>query len=182
MKPVAPTPAGYAIEAPHAHELEALPAIELKAAELLPLEDLGLELRATGLPLEFFETAAAAGRLWVARHVELSLPVGFAALTLVDAAPHLYELDVLPEHGRRGLGRALVLHAAQWSRTHGFDTLSLTTFRDIPWNAPFYASVGFREVPGTEQGEELSQMLAREARRGLDPDKRVAMRLRLTRR
>jgi hypothetical protein len=58
-------------------------------------------------------------------------------------------------------------------------SLTLTTFRHVPFNAPFYARRGFAEIPAHEQGPELVAQLADEARRGLDPARRVAMRLRL---
>ncbi len=32
------------------------------------------------------------------------------------------------------------------ARAQGFDRLSLCTYRDVPWNGPFYASLGFTEV------------------------------------
>ena len=77
----------------------------------------------------------------------------------------------------RGVGRALVHHVAEWSRASGFETLTLTTFRHLPWNAPFYASVGFAEIPERDRGPELREALAKEATNGFDPSKRVAMRL-----
>ena len=76
--------------------------------------------------------------------------------------------------------RALVHHVAEWSRASGFETLTLTTFRHLPWNAPFYASVGFAEIPERDRGPELREALAKEATNGFDPSKRVAMRLDVT--
>lgn len=58
---------------------------------------------------------------------------------------HIDEVDVLRAFQSQGIGRALLGAAADWARTKGLQTLSLTTFRDVPWNAPFYASFGFRE-------------------------------------
>ena len=69
--------------------------------------------------------------------------VGFA-LVLQDAdTAHLEQLSVLPEFTRRGYGRQLVLGAAEESRRRGHTQLSLRTFADVPWNAPFYATCGF---------------------------------------
>lgn len=170
-------PAGYEIAQPRPHELAALGDVEVRAAALLPLEDLPLEMREEGLPLAFFEEAAREGRLWVARTLEGATPVGFVALTFVDATPHVHEIDVLPEHARRGLGRALLEHAIGWARADGFGAVTLTTFRHIAWNAPFYASLGFAEIAPHEIGSELAETLASEARRGLDPTQRIAMRL-----
>ena len=103
--------------------------------------------------------------------------MGFALFGWVDEAPHLAEMDVLPEHGRRGIGRALVQAAIAWARRQGGGSLSLTTFRDLPWNGPFYASLGFVALAGGELGSGLRAQLEREAEAGLARERRVAMRL-----
>jgi GNAT superfamily N-acetyltransferase len=71
---------------------------------------------------------------------------GFASVAIVDGTAHLSQLAVLPAEGRRGLGTALVVAVFEWARAGGFDTVTLTTFRDVPWNAPFYERMGFRPV------------------------------------
>jgi GNAT superfamily N-acetyltransferase len=86
------------------------------------------------------------GRSWVAADAN-DEPVGFAVACEVDGNGHLAEIDVHPEHGRRGIGRALVEHVCLWARETGYSSLTLTTERDIPWNAPFYAKLGFEIVP-----------------------------------
>ena len=70
-------------------------------------------------------------------------PQGFVCVELVDEIPHIWQLAVDPARGRRGLGRALVEAACDWARFEGFDAITLTTFRDVPWNGPFYESLGF---------------------------------------
>lgn len=80
-------------------------------------------------------------------------PVGFAhVLWLRDdhglPAAHLEQLSVLlPGHGRRGVGTALVRAACEEARWEGHRSISLCTFRDAPWNGPFYRRLGFREEP-----------------------------------
>jgi GNAT superfamily N-acetyltransferase len=72
--------------------------------------------------------------------------VGFASVEIVDGAAHLWQLAVLPSEGRRGLGRALVTAVCDWAMTHGLDAVTVTTFRDVPWNGPFYERLGFRAL------------------------------------
>jgi GNAT superfamily N-acetyltransferase len=170
-------PEGYAIEHPHRDEIPLLSAIEVVAGALFPPEDLPPALRVRTLPLSVLEEALGVGHLWVVRERASRAPVGFAAISVVDGAPHLRQLDVLPEHGRRGLGAGLVLHVARWAREEGFSSLSLTTFRHLAWNAPFYSGLGFVSVPESGQGPELRAVLEGEAAEGLDPAKRVAMAL-----
>lgn len=172
-----PVPPGYSMGLARPDELAHLPAIEKAATDVFPFEDVPRELRGGGLPLDFFEQARRARRLWVVRESECARPVGFAAASLLDGSAHLYELDVLPGHAQRGLGRALVLEVACWAREAGFASLTLTTFRHLAFNGPFYQSLGFEPVPVALQGPEIRATLAQEAERGLDPDKRIAMRL-----
>jgi ribosomal protein S18 acetylase RimI-like enzyme len=73
-------------------------------------------------------------------------PVGFVHVLLIDGQAHLEQLSVLPEHQRQGIGSALTSAAMDEARAQGFDRLSLCTYRDVPWNGPFYRSLGFTEV------------------------------------
>jgi GNAT superfamily N-acetyltransferase len=59
-------------------------------------------------------------------------------------------MDVDPAHGRRGLGAALVETVCDWARIQGYGVISLSTFRDLPWNAPFYAKLGFQILDESE--------------------------------
>ena len=69
--------------------------------------------------------------------------------------------------------------AVAWARGAGRERVVLTTFRHLRWNAPFYAKLGFAEIPRARQGPALRAVLAAEAASGLDPAKRVAMGLAL---
>ena len=73
-------------------------------------------------------------------------PAGFARVDLLAGQAHLEQLAVHPDHGRQGRGRALVRAACRWAADHGHRELTLVTYRDVPWNAPFYASEGFVEI------------------------------------
>ncbi|MCL8024758.1 GNAT family N-acetyltransferase [Nocardioides bruguierae] len=79
--------------------------------------------------------------------------VGFAHVLHLegdDGYPraHLEQLSVLlPAWGRQGIGSALVRAALTESRRDGFNELTLSTYAEVPWNGPFYARLGFAEVP-----------------------------------
>jgi hypothetical protein len=66
----------------------------------------------------------------------------------------------------------------RWAEERGYLAVTLTTFRDVPWNMPFYARLGFEEIPAATLTPALRSVLEDEARRGLDPARRVAMRWR----
>jgi hypothetical protein len=54
--------------------------------------------------------------------------------------------------------------------------VTLTTFRDIPWNAPFYARLGFHELTDCELTPALQARVVEEAAHGLPTEMRVVMR------
>jgi GNAT superfamily N-acetyltransferase len=164
----------YTIDAARLDDLPLLPSIELAAARLLEGHAPASVLQETTSRAELIE-AQRQGLLWVAR--DDGTPIGFAHVTLLESsAAHLAEIDVLPAHGRRGLGRQLVMTVCRWAEQAGYDAVTLTTFRNVPWNMPFYAKLGFAEIPPAETSRPLLEVILEETRRGLDPAKRVVMR------
>jgi ribosomal protein S18 acetylase RimI-like enzyme len=115
----------------------------------------------------------AEGLVWVAE--DAGRLVGFAACQMFLDALHLWELAVRREDQGRGVGKALVEAAVAEARAQAAPAVTLTTFREIPWNAPFYATLGFREVAPSEMNGRLTAILIREKRLGLDADARCAM-------
>jgi len=155
-------------------ELEALAQIEARAATLFDDHPVTAGLPLVDSPPTAYEHSHEAGLLWVARD-EGGRPVGFALCERMDGEIHLEELDVDPEFGRRGIGRTLVEHVCAYAAERGMD-VTLTTFRGVAWNEPFYASLGFREIRGAEVGVELARRVRAEAERGLPVEVRVVMR------
>jgi GNAT superfamily N-acetyltransferase len=73
-------------------------------------------------------------------------PVGLCRIDDIDGVAHLEQLSVHPDAAGRGTGRALLRAGCDWAAAHGYPELTLATYRDVPWNGPFYASEGFVEV------------------------------------
>jgi GNAT superfamily N-acetyltransferase len=98
-------------------------------------------------PTPAHQRASAPGFVLVAEPSEPASaaagPVGFVHVLELDGHAHLEQLSVLPSFGRRGIGRLLVQAALAESRSRGHRTITLRTYSEIPWNAPFYASCGF---------------------------------------
>jgi GNAT superfamily N-acetyltransferase len=105
--------------------------------------------------------------------------VGFALCGEIDGGAHLFEMDVVPEHGRRGIGSALLESVCREAVERGFSAMTLTTLRDVPWNAPFYAGRGFAELPQDEWGVQLAGIVDRERMLGFPMRLRVVMKRRL---
>ena len=166
----------YRIVPARTQDLSTLAAIEVAAAALLRGHAPESVLNEVSDEADLLE-AQTAGRLWVA--LADDVPVGFALVEmLAPDCPHLEEMSVHPAHGRRGVGTALLRAVCAWAARSGHSAITLTTFRDVAWNMPFYAQAGFEEMPRHELTAELIAIVADEAERGLDPQRRVMMRYR----
>jgi GNAT superfamily N-acetyltransferase len=93
-------------------------------------------------------------------------PAGFVHVLERDGVCHLEQLSVAPGHARQGLGRALVEAAKDEARARGHEAITLRTYADVPWNAPFYATAGFVEQAPSSPFDD--GLVATEARLGLD--------------
>lgn len=164
----------FAIGLARADEVGRIPEIERRAAALFPAELLPDGLADETTSDEAARAAQAEGRLLVARDARDGV-VGFALLEDDPGAVHLEEIDVDPAHGRRGIGRALVEAALAWAAERGASRMTLSTFRDVAWNAPFYARCGFAVVPAEAWSEADRLRREEEAAAGLDVSRRVIM-------
>lgn len=165
----------YRVVPAEAAHVPALPAIEVAAATLFSRDDVPAAMAAEPTSLADLAAGQRAGRLFVALAAG-GAPVGFALVGARDGHPHVLEIDVHPDHGGRGVGKALLRAVFAAAAAQGHRELTLTTFSHVPWNAPFYERMGFRILAPAELTPDLRATLAREAERGLDPARRVAMR------
>jgi N-acetylglutamate synthase-like GNAT family acetyltransferase len=102
--------------------------------------------------------------------------VGYALALVVDGLGHLEQLSVRPSAGREGRGQALVAEVVAWAHGWGAPAVTLSTFREVPWNAPYYARSGFRAMAEDELTPGLRELRAVEVAAGLDVAARIFMR------
>lgn len=155
-------------------DAEAMPAIERAAAEMFT-HDPGLERFD---PDDTWEVAdlqrlIRKGHCLVA-HVGEEM-AGFLVAEPFRRELHIWEMNVHPRFQQRGIGAGLVRAAQIDARNTGFKALTLTTFRDLAWNGPFYARLGFEEVTALDAHLRLAGELANEVDDGLPADRRCAM-------
>jgi len=101
--------------------------------------------------------------------------IGFVAGETTGDELYIEEVDVVMERQQQGFGRRLMQAAIDWAHDNGQRAVTLTTFRTIPWNKPFYAEMGFVEMDTPTPY--LAAVLADEVARGFED--RCAMRLSL---
>ncbi|WP_199552152.1 GNAT family N-acetyltransferase [Streptomyces sp. N35] len=156
-------------------DLPRLRDIERAAGE--PFRTVGMAEIAEDEPpaLDVLEEFRRAGRAWVAVIAPEDEPVAYLIAEPVDGALHVEQVSVHPSVARRGVGRALLDHAAAYARGAGLGALTLTTFAEVPWNAPYYRRLGFRVLGERELGPGLRKIRAYEGELGLDRWPRVCM-------
>lgn len=170
--------ASYRVRRARSEDLETLPEIERSAAKAF--EPWGLDQEFGDQPTAYdeLERARQEHRLLVAVDDSMQ-PVGFALVVMIDGQPHLEEMDVDPLHGRQGLGALLLRAICQTTKKKGYEQLTLSTMRDVPFNAPFYAKHGFEVLEEDAASPALCALRDRERERGLDVLPRVLMMRRL---
>lgn len=134
------------IRRPYRHEIKLLPQVENEADRQYRRVGLDRVLAMPPASLASLTAGWREGRLWVAVS-RFNQPVGFALMKFPGGTAWLDQLSVLERWQGRGLGTALIDRAAASAGARGFDTLYLSTYRDVPWNAPFYVRRGFEQVP-----------------------------------
>ena len=156
------------------NDIIALPAIERAAGERFRrYPELGWLAEGEVISAEQHLEYAERGQSWLA--LANDRPVGFILTEAHSSSLFIVELSVDLDWQGKGIGRQLIACAADHARERGLASLTLTTFRNVPWNAPFYARLGFEYV--TELTPELRQKREEETAHGLAFDSRCAMRL-----
>ncbi|UNM16344.1 GNAT family N-acetyltransferase [Streptomyces formicae] len=163
------------IRAVRLDELPLLQDIERAAGRCF--RDVGMPEVADDEPLPVGELARYQrdGLAWVGV-AGADVPVAYLIADRVDGNLHVEQVSVHPDSARRGVGRSLVEHLADQARGEGVPALTLTTFAEVPWNAPYYARCGFLPLDDSMLTPGLREIRDREAAHGLDRWPRVCMR------
>jgi GNAT superfamily N-acetyltransferase len=170
------TAESYSIRLANVAELSALQDIECAAATLFLQTGYAFLAGADPTSFDQLYQQCQKGLVWVAARGD-DQPVGFVIASPLDGRLYLQEIDVHPAYGRRGLGTRLILAVGEWAKRNGYTALTLSTFREVPWNAPFYARLGFVVIEETELSRGLREVREKEASHGLPIADRVCMRL-----
>jgi GNAT superfamily N-acetyltransferase len=118
--------------------------------------------------------ALTGDRLWVAE-VDDEV-VGYVQAELLDGHAQVAQVSVVPQFAGRGIGRLLIHTVEEWASRCGCRSVTLTTFRDVPWNGSYYAKLGYRVLTPDRIGPDVARVIEHEATLpGLADAPRVAM-------
>lgn len=118
------------------------------------------------------------GNSWVALD-EAGELVGFLAAEIVATELHIWVVAVRHEKQGLGYGRLLMETAINAAGQRGLSAVTLTTFRSVKWNEPFYKTLGFETLRPEQITGRLAEALGLEAEHGIPRDMRCAMRRRI---
>lgn len=153
------------IRRPRPDEIQLLPQIEREADERFRRVRLQLVVDMPGHSVEALRHAWHRGLLWVAPS-PTDRPVGFVFMKLTPQVAWLDQLSVLDRWQGRGFGAALIDRAQATARVLGYNALHLTTYRNVPWNRPFYLRRGFVELGRGELTRAMRVVLMTEVQHG----------------
>jgi predicted N-acetyltransferase YhbS len=157
------------------HDAESIRSIEYEAGQRFA--SVGMAGIADARPME----VALVNRKIAAQQIVVAVAadetcVGFVMFEPQPTSFCVQELDVLTAYAGQRIGAALVEQVAQLARAQQVMQLTLSTFREVPWNAPYYRRLGFRDIEEAELDAELIARRDAHIARGLDESKRVFMR------
>jgi GNAT superfamily N-acetyltransferase len=132
-----------AVRVAEPEDLEQLDDIEAEADQLFARSGLGAMP-----PPALREDAVQLSVVFVAGRPA----VGFARVDELDGLAHLDQLSVIPAMCGQGIGSALLRTAIDWATRRGYPAMTLTTFADVPWNAPVYLARGFVPIQDLTPG------------------------------
>jgi GNAT superfamily N-acetyltransferase len=115
------------------------------------------------MPVDRHREYIEQGTEWVAVG-ETGELVGFLAAEVIRQDLHIWELAVRADLQSQGIGRRLIETASACARDRRLRSLTLTTFADVAWNAPWYSRLGFQMSP---EDERLTILTRIETERGL---------------
>ena len=158
-------------------EAEAIRAVEKSAGERFRLIGMHDIADAEVTDSAVLHERARAGRLFVAH--DGPTVCGFAIFSTIDSCCYLEEVSVASSHRGQQIGQRLIAAVENAGRAKGLTWITLSTFRDVAWNAPYYARLGFGEWSYDELPLGHLEQHAKQAAHGLDMSKRLFMRKRL---
>jgi GNAT superfamily N-acetyltransferase len=94
-------------------------------------------------------------------------PVAFAAVRERAGHTHLEQIAVRPDQTRRGIGGLLLQRVVEHGAARGAAGVTLLTFRDVPWNGPWYARHRFSELPEDRWSPQIRALWEAEIAAGL---------------
>jgi ribosomal protein S18 acetylase RimI-like enzyme len=165
---------GFTIRRARYADIPLLGPVERSAAELFRTANLDFLLDSPTVDQSFLAAMADSNHLWVAVD-RMDEPIGFVGGENIEGNFHLVEISVAQTFQGKGVGKILMGQMTEEIKREGYKAITLTTYRDLPWNGRWYTRMGFLEVPLVEMGPEYRKIWQIEGRHGFDMASRCLM-------
>lgn len=154
-------------------DIPALQSLQLSSGE--PFREIGMESVADNPPTQpSLFRASISEKLLLVVEAEGTM-AGFALLRSADKDCHLEQMSVGRPFLGQGIGTKLLTKVLELCSEHGFGRVTLSTFKEVQWNQPFYAKHGFRPLSEANLNDRLQSIRLQEEEAGLNLDERVIM-------
>ncbi|MEP3889446.1 MAG: GNAT family N-acetyltransferase [Hellea sp.] len=171
---------GYIIRETEISDVEQLLLVERSAGSVFKsLPGLAWIADDSVISAEEHKSLLAKGFSWVALDFLSQAICGFIHAEIIEGEFYVGEVSVCETYQKKGIGSKLLKTALTQAKSLGLSTATLTTFIDVPWNAPYYQRLGFVIIPEDTLPRYLERKLQEEKSAGLPLDRRCAMRKKL---
>ena len=156
-----------------ADEIYKVAPLEQAAAEAY--RTIGMDAIADDAPIpeSVLLEAAEEQRFWVA--VEYGVLKAYLLGDFLPQSLHIDQVTVHPDASRRGLGALMIESVSADPRAKERGLITLTSFANVPWNAPYYERIGFIDIDRKDWPEGVAEKVAAEEEKGLAAWPRVVM-------
>ena len=147
--------------------------LEKAAAELF--RSIGMDAVADDAPIAdaILLQAVEENRLWVA--VEYGVLKAYLLGDFLPQSLHIDQVTVHPDASHRGLGALMIESVSADPRSKERGLITLTSFANVPWNAPYYERIGFLDIAESEWPEGVAEKVAEDQQHGLTLWPRLVM-------
>lgn len=144
----------------HDNDLEQLQRLSVRARQRYTIiPSLAHVVESPPLGADRFEAC----RVMVAVDRHSDEVIGFVAMRLLDDYLYLDNISVEPLASGKGVGKSLLSPVVAYAHLRRADAVSLTTFREPPWNGPWFRQHGFCPMPTDCIGDGLRRVMKRQS-------------------
>lgn len=167
----------YIIRKTKLSDIEHLPLLERSAGSAFKsLPSLAWIADDSVMSAQEHKRLLAKGFSWVALDFLSQAICGFIHAEIIEGEFYVVEVSVSGTYQKKGIGSKLLKTALTQAKSLGLSTATLTTFIDVPWNAPYYQRLGFVILTPDTLPQYIERKLQEEKSAGLPLERRCAMR------
>ena len=170
----------YSIRRATVEGFQFLPAVENAAGEVF--KDIGYDDIAAMPPApvdKYSDLLKVGGIVWTAENSDHEI-IAYCAVFPLKEGLYIKELSVHKLYAKQGLGSRLLKETLTAAKSEGYKSAFLLTFKNVPFNAPYYARFGFEIITDLTPYPTLKRLAKAERKTPLWKYGRVAMKLNLT--